>query len=366
MISLEFGSFLSRAGAETSPRFSLTSDDVFVFDKDKEKQYFKAKSGTYSEISAKFDSLLKEKNAFYKENEDQDKKTLALLKTDGSVFKEIEFSGDAVIYKKNVLLLLDKEKRTRCYYDREKSVLSGETCQISDYLEGYICFAEEKQIKLASVLDKNFLYEVKQFEKPLSDTDDPFVSLIFIDKNTVEVSYYTDQKELHSQKIDLSAFYKDYEDKKAKAAAAASNPKPKAPENTNKYEYISPSYSTANGIKPFAEIEAKIKGLDNTRKGYGWKGSENRQSYYSQYNAYATGNRNKNVVYLTFDEGYEFNENTTKILNILAAKNVKAVFFVTMDFAKKRPDLVKRMINEGHIVGNHSTTHPVFPDISLQ
>lgn len=62
-------------------------------------------------------------------------------------------------------------------------------------------------------------------------------------------------------------------------------------------------------------------------------------------------------IYLTFDEGYE-NGYTPAILDTLKEKNVKAVFFITMDYAKKEPELVQRMIDEGHVVGNHSVTHP--------
>ncbi len=62
-------------------------------------------------------------------------------------------------------------------------------------------------------------------------------------------------------------------------------------------------------------------------------------------------------IYLTFDEGYE-NGYTAQILDVLKEKNVKAVFFITMDYAKKEPELVQRMIEEGHVVGNHSVTHP--------
>ena len=63
----------------------------------------------------------------------------------------------------------------------------------------------------------------------------------------------------------------------------------------------------------------------------------------------------KNVC-LTFDEGYE-NGFTPAILDTLKEKNIKAVFFVTYDFAKDNNDLIKRMIDEGHIVGNHSYHH---------
>ena len=70
----------------------------------------------------------------------------------------------------------------------------------------------------------------------------------------------------------------------------------------------------------------------------------------------------KNIV-LTFDEGYE-NGFTSAILDTLKKKKVAAVFFVTYDYVKKNPDLVKRMIAEGHTVGNHSWSHPSMPDLS--
>ncbi len=62
-------------------------------------------------------------------------------------------------------------------------------------------------------------------------------------------------------------------------------------------------------------------------------------------------------VYLTFDEGYEYG-NTPAILDTLKEKNAKAVFFVTLPFAQDNPELVQRMIDEGHVVGNHTATHP--------
>ncbi len=66
---------------------------------------------------------------------------------------------------------------------------------------------------------------------------------------------------------------------------------------------------------------------------------------------------------LTFDEGYE-NGYTPQILETLKQKKVKAIFFVTYDFASQNPDLVKRMIDEGHIVGNHSYHHYSMDEVS--
>lgn len=65
-----------------------------------------------------------------------------------------------------------------------------------------------------------------------------------------------------------------------------------------------------------------------------------------------------NEIYLSFDEGYELGY-TPLILDILKEKDVKAVFFITLHYAKSRPDLVRRMIDEGHIIGNHSANHPI-------
>jgi len=72
------------------------------------------------------------------------------------------------------------------------------------------------------------------------------------------------------------------------------------------------------------------------------------------------------VMYLTFDNGYEYQNLTASILDTLKAKNVKAAFFITLSYAKNNKALVRRMIDEGHIVGNHSANHPSFPTITRQ
>lgn len=87
----------------------------------------------------------------------------------------------------------------------------------------------------------------------------------------------------------------------------------------------------------------------------------NAQKKYENYNALFLTPDGK--ICLTFDEGYE-NGYTPEILDILKEKNVKAVFFVTYDYCRTSPELVQRMIDEGHAVGNHSYTHPSLPDCS--
>lgn len=78
----------------------------------------------------------------------------------------------------------------------------------------------------------------------------------------------------------------------------------------------------------------------------------------TNYNGYCIGDDNKNV-YLTFDCGYE-NGYTNKILDVLEKCNVKACFFITGHYLESSTDLVKRMINDGHIIGNHTYSHKDF------
>lgn len=77
----------------------------------------------------------------------------------------------------------------------------------------------------------------------------------------------------------------------------------------------------------------------------------------NKYNGIWQAKTDEKVMYLTFDEGYEYNNNTAKILDTLKAKGVKAAFFVTGAYVKSNLDLVKRMANEGHLVCNHSVNH---------
>lgn len=82
----------------------------------------------------------------------------------------------------------------------------------------------------------------------------------------------------------------------------------------------------------------------------------------SKYSGYYVGDVNSKKLYLTFDEGYE-NGFTGEILDILKANNVPAAFFVTRPYILKETDLINRMVNEGHIVANHTSTHPAMPSV---
>jgi peptidoglycan-N-acetylmuramic acid deacetylase len=85
----------------------------------------------------------------------------------------------------------------------------------------------------------------------------------------------------------------------------------------------------------------------------------------NKYSAYYLGDTSKKYIYLTFDEGYE-NGYTAKILDILKENNVKAAFFVTTPYINSNKDLIKRMVNEGHLVCNHSTNHPSMAAVAIK
>ena len=95
--------------------------------------------------------------------------------------------------------------------------------------------------------------------------------------------------------------------------------------------------------------------------------SLNYQKKYGSLQADFIGSSNKKVIWLTMDQGYE-NGYTSKILDVLKEKNCKVVFYITGSYAQKNPDLIKRMINEGHVIGNHSWSYPSggMPSLSIE
>lgn len=101
--------------------------------------------------------------------------------------------------------------------------------------------------------------------------------------------------------------------------------------------------------------------------GYGENGEKPTGNVSSQelakYNAYYLSDTQEKVLYLTFDAGYE-NGNTEPILDALKKHNVSATFFVVGHYLETAPELVKRMVAEGHTVGNHTYHHPDMSSIS--
>ena len=126
--------------------------------------------------------------------------------------------------------------------------------------------------------------------------------------------------------------------------------------------------------KESVETSGQIENLDNKKIGWGIKrndnhnqpdlGSVNKQII-DEENGIAMGNKDSKKVYLTFDEGYEAGY-TEKILEVLKQNNVKATFFITAHYVNTKPELVKKMIDEGHIIGNHTVNHKSMPTLTLE
>ena len=103
-------------------------------------------------------------------------------------------------------------------------------------------------------------------------------------------------------------------------------------------------------------------------KNHGMSGCDNSFPL-EQYDAYYVdricAEKGEKVMYLTFDCGYE-NGYTDQMLDVLKKHDAKGCFFVTMTYIRDNPDIVKRMKEEGHQVGNHTVHHPCMPEKSVE
>lgn len=159
----------------------------------------------------------------------------------------------------------------------------------------------------------------------------------------------------------------------ATGCAAADNDTADRSGNTAESTYA--AKKTARTTMDSAAVEPVQGGALSTEKhGYGQgvqlddknrpTGALDFNANYGKYGAEALREDKKNIL-LTFDQGYE-NGYTAQILDTLKEKKVKAVFFLLQDYAERNPELVQRMIDEGHIVGNHSVSHYSMPDLSVE
>lgn len=136
--------------------------------------------------------------------------------------------------------------------------------------------------------------------------------------------------------------------------------------------------NTYTGYDPLPEVTLSVEDPENTsglstkkiahsygvaKNGEPAQTSRDNQEIYSKYGGFTLDTSGQKTIYLTFDCGYE-NGYTSKILDVLKEKQVPAAFFVTRPYIESSPEIVARMIREGHIVGNHSDKHPDFSTIS--
>lgn len=128
------------------------------------------------------------------------------------------------------------------------------------------------------------------------------------------------------------------------------------------------SYFFGGGIamlqNAFGKVEASADnwGLGFIQDGQPPKGNATADEL-KKYDAFYIGNTNEKVIYLTFDAGYE-NGYTPAILDALKKHNVPATFFLVGNYIATSPILVKRMVEEGHQVANHTYSHPNMSNIS--
>ena len=117
------------------------------------------------------------------------------------------------------------------------------------------------------------------------------------------------------------------------------------------------------------QVGTDTSGLSNEKTGWGYRRLEGQRPEFTRgqiatmekFDCIYMGNAEEKTLYLTFDEGYE-NGYTEQILDTLKKQNVPAAFFVTGQYLKENGKIIDRMVNEGHIVGNHTLNHPSLPD----
>ena len=111
--------------------------------------------------------------------------------------------------------------------------------------------------------------------------------------------------------------------------------------------------------------------ISDKKIGWGIKRNDNHEqpdvgavnkSIIEKYKGICIGNADKKYIYLTFDNGYEAGY-TEKILEVLKQNQVPATFFLTAHYINTQPELVQRMIEDGHIIGNHTVNHKSMPEI---
>ncbi len=122
---------------------------------------------------------------------------------------------------------------------------------------------------------------------------------------------------------------------------------------------------------PRIQAASKYEKYSNSKHGFGLATNKTHRvpgngeaAGFHKHNALYYVKTKKKKIFLTFDCGYE-NGNTGKILDVLKKQKVKALFFVTKTYIRDNPKLVKRMKKEGHLVGNHTCTHPSLPSCSV-
>ena len=145
------------------------------------------------------------------------------------------------------------------------------------------------------------------------------------------------------------------------------------PQITQITQSPTPPPTAAPTPSPSIAAVTDYESIDNKGTGWGFvrkKGAPpeitaKQKSDLKDYGGVYLDEENEAALYLTFDEGYE-NGYTAQILDVLAEKKVPAAFFVTGQYLESQTELIQRMIDEGHIVGNHTAKHLNLPKQSTE
>ncbi|MCD8181698.1 MAG: polysaccharide deacetylase family protein, partial [Firmicutes bacterium] len=128
------------------------------------------------------------------------------------------------------------------------------------------------------------------------------------------------------------------------------------------------SAETMNGEEsvPYEQLSGEGTGWGFVRKkGAAPEIPSAQKALFSKYDCYYMDENSPKTLYLTFDEGYE-NGYTSKILDVLDETGTPAAFFVTGPYLENQTELVQRMIDDGHILGNHTVNHLNLPEQSVE
>ena len=118
----------------------------------------------------------------------------------------------------------------------------------------------------------------------------------------------------------------------------------------------------AHQVTSAKALTAEIWGLGFSEEGKAPNANQTAEEL-KQYGAYYIGNEEEKKIYLTFDCGYE-NGYTKQILEVLNQAGVQGTFFLVGNYLEKEPDLVKKMVEEGHLIGNHTYHHKDMSSLS--
>ncbi len=128
-----------------------------------------------------------------------------------------------------------------------------------------------------------------------------------------------------------------------------------------------------NSLLPERRDSGKVEGVFNKKDGWGFVRSKNgrtpeitarQRSLVGKYNALFVGDNGQKKVTLTFDMGYEKESMTPKILSVLKQENVQASFFVTTHWIETNPELARQVVQDGHLLENHTIRHKSLPTLS--